>query len=67
MNTTTTRKHHPRDLFLAEVGLTADQLDASTRHTDDTQVNLVCTEDACHVATNEFELISITDRIKNKH
>ena len=67
MNTRTPRKHHPRDLYLAEVGLTAAQLDSSTRHTDHTQVNLVCTEDACHVATNEFELISTTDRINNQH
>ena len=51
-------KHQAKDLYLAEVGLTAEQIETAAGSLHDTNLNLICSDQDCHVAVNEFELIA---------
>jgi hypothetical protein len=57
MNIKTT-KHQAKDLYLAEVGLTAAQIESAAGALRDTDLNLICSDQDCHISVNEFELIA---------
>jgi hypothetical protein len=41
----------------SELGLTSEDLKRATDRPDSTELNLECSDLACHIATNEFELV----------
>ena len=43
-----------------ELGLTSEDLSHATEGTSDTALNLNCSEAACYIAINEFELVFLT-------
>lgn len=51
-------KYRPTDLHLAQVGLTAEELNLASDEFNQTELNLSCSAEACHIATNEFDLVS---------
>ena len=56
--TTANHKHEAKDLYLAEVGLTAAQIESASAALPGTKLNLSCSDAGCHIAANEFELLS---------